>query len=180
MLGGDRERAAGDGEGSGGVESAGGGAAVTRCGVCVWGGGGSREDYEERLGAVEAGGGGKEGGPWNDNFIQELGLDDDTLSQIKEIRRGSRDSKLDLEYKIKKAKNALKDLLSEDNPRESEVMDAVEEVGELETTMRKSRLRTMLKINALLTPEQRTKFRQFQRERKAQKREKKMKKRRRN
>ena len=51
-------------------------------------------------------------------------------------------------------------------------MDAADDVGELETAMRKQRLRTMLKINALLTPEQRTKFRHLKRDRKQHKQQK--------
>lgn len=115
----------------------------------------------------------KKRGPNFQAYIEDLGLDENTLAKIKEIRRADRDNKLELKFKVEKAKNRLKDFLQEENPRESAVMDAADDVGELETAMRKSRLRTMLKINALLTPEQRSKFRKLQRERKQQKREKK-------
>ena len=121
--------------------------------------------------------GGQKHGPNFQAYIEELGLDENTLAKIKEIRRADRDNKLELKFKVEKARNRLKDLLQEDNPRESAVMDAADDVGELETAMRKSRLRTMLKINSLLTPEQRTNFRKLQRQRKHQKHEKKMKRR---
>ena len=121
--------------------------------------------------------GGHKQGPNFNNYIEQLGLDENTLAKIKEIRRADRDNKVEIKYKVEKAKNRLKDLLQEDNPRESAVMDAADDVGELETEMRKSRLRTMLKINSLLSPDQRATFRKMQRERKQKKNQRKMKRR---
>ena len=48
-------------------------------------------------------------------------------------------------------------------------MDAVERVSELQLNLKKSGLRTMLRINALLTPQQRVNLRELQRERKRSK-----------
>ncbi len=113
-------------------------------------------------------GGGNSGGPGK-NLIHKLGLEAEVLGEIKSIRREMRDDKLELKYSLEKAKNRLKDLLDEDSPRESEVMDAAERVSQLQLKLKKARLRTMLRINGLLTSEQRMHLRELQREHKKNK-----------
>ena len=108
-------------------------------------------------------------GPGLSEYAKELGLSEEVLAQIKKIRRASRDGSVDLKYELEKARNTLRDLLEEDSPRESAVMSQAEKVGGLQTRLRKARLRTMLQINKLLTPEQRIKFREFKRRKRGKK-----------
>jgi Spy/CpxP family protein refolding chaperone len=49
----------------------------------------------------------------------------------------------------------MRRLLGQDRPDEAAVMQQAERIGALEIELHKQRLRTMLRIRALLTPEQR-------------------------
>ena len=103
-------------------------------------------------------------GPDFQAYAAELGIDDSTLAEIKTLRRAARDESLDIRFQLKKARNVLHDLLDADHPDERQIMQQAEELGRIKTEMRKVRLRTMLKIHALLSPEQRTRFKQIRRE----------------
>lgn len=100
-------------------------------------------------------------------LVSELGASDAVIEQVKALHRASRDATLELRFKLDKARNTLKDLLDADAPGESSVMAQVETAGALKTQLKKARLRTMLKIKALLTPEQRKKFRELKRKKRA-------------
>ena len=117
-----------------------------------------------RGGGPGAGASGQEGdhrGPGLREYAEELGLSDGVQAEIKKIRRASRDAKVDLKYQLNKARNALRDLLEEDSPAEASVMSQADKIGALQMKLRKARLRKMLQINKLLTPDQRRRFKKF-------------------
>jgi len=92
-------------------------------------------------------------------FIEEnaeaLGLDEATLGAIRTIVEESKDTGEQLHAKLRELHKGMKMLLSQDSPDEASVMKQVDAIGEAETAMQRHRLATMLKIRALLTPEQR-------------------------
>jgi Spy/CpxP family protein refolding chaperone len=57
----------------------------------------------------------------------------------------------------------MRTLLQQDNPKEDAVLAQSEVIGRLETDQRKQALHTMLTIQTLLTPEQRTSLREAMR-----------------
>ena len=109
-------------------------------------------------------GGMKNQGPALEEVAVELGLDDSTISNLKEIRREARDATMEIKFEIKKLKVAMHDLLDEDTPNESQVMRLIEDMGKLEVEVRKTKIRAMIKARSFLTPEQRTMFKKIKRE----------------
>jgi Spy/CpxP family protein refolding chaperone len=92
-------------------------------------------------------------------FIEEnaeaLDLDDETRSAIRSIVAESKDAGDELHSKVRELHKGMKALLSQGTPDESAVMKQVDAIGVAEVEMHRHRLGTMLKIRALLTPEQR-------------------------
>jgi Spy/CpxP family protein refolding chaperone len=106
-------------------------------------------------------------------FIEEnaerLGLGEETRQAIQAILEDSHARAAALHDEHREARRRLKDLLSEDAPTETAVMAQAEEVGRIETALSKHRLATLLRIRALLTPEQRSQLSEMRRERRARK-----------
>ncbi len=84
-----------------------------------------------------------------------LDLDAETEAAVSAIVEETRDDGHALHDAIRNNRHALHDLLSQDTPDEAAVMAQIEALGEAETDAHKHRARTMLRIRALLTPEQR-------------------------
>ena len=102
---------------------------------------------------------GPRGGP-PDQFFEEhadeLGIDQATLDQIRAIVDAARADGRVLHDRVITERRAMHDLLATDHPDEAAVMAQADAVGAAMSALRKHRLATMLKIRALLTPEQRT------------------------
>jgi len=92
-------------------------------------------------------------------FIEEnaeaLGLDDETLGAIRSIVGESKDTGDQLHARLRELHKGMKLILEQDSPDEAAVMRQVDAIGAAEVEMQRHRLGTMLKIRALLTPEQR-------------------------
>jgi Spy/CpxP family protein refolding chaperone len=106
-------------------------------------------------------------------FVQEnaerLGLGEETRQAIQAIVDDSHARAAALHDEHREARHALKDLLSQDAPDEAAVMAQAEELGRTETALSKHRLATMLRIRALLSPEQRGQLLEIRREKHARK-----------
>jgi Spy/CpxP family protein refolding chaperone len=98
-------------------------------------------------------------GPSPARFIEEnaerLGLDAETRAAIQEIAAGSRAAERELRGRIRDAHGHMRELLEADQPDESAVMAQADVIGALEVEERKKMLSAVLRIRALLTPEQR-------------------------
>jgi Spy/CpxP family protein refolding chaperone len=86
---------------------------------------------------------------------ERLGLDPAVEAEISATSSASRAEGDRLRDSLDEAHREMRELLSSDTPDESAVMKQAERLGALETEANKSRLRGMLKIRSLLTPEQR-------------------------
>ena len=93
-----------------------------------------------------------------EHLIEELGLDDETLAQADAIIDASRTEEQSLRRKLREADRSMRALLEQEEPDEDAVMTQVGSIGGLRTALRKEQLRTMLRVRALLTPEQRVKL----------------------
>ena len=103
--------------------------------------------------------GGPPGPPGPEGLIEEhadrLGLDDEARAAIQAIVDESHERAAGLHEDHREARRALRDLLSQGLPDEATVMQQAELLGAIETQMTTHRLQTLLRIRALLTPEQR-------------------------
>lgn len=114
-------------------------------------------------GPAPGGGPGGRGGPPRgagpDRFIEEhaaqLGLDDETLQAIDGVVEESRERGRELSEDLREMHREMRDLLSQDAPEKSAVMQQAEAIGQAETELHKHRLAALLEIRAMLTEEQR-------------------------
>lgn len=90
-----------------------------------------------------------------ERHADELGLDDAVRAKIREIAEEGRAKTQTHDDALRALHDEMRALLSTDEPDQQAVMRKAEEIGAAETARRKERLRTMLAIRALLTPEQR-------------------------
>lgn len=101
-------------------------------------------------------------------FLEEhatrLGLNQETQTAIRQIIDKSQEESRDLFQKLREARLKMRDLLSQDTPDATAVMLQAEVLGEIEIKTRKHRLGTMLRIRALLTPEQRQELMRIRKE----------------
>jgi Spy/CpxP family protein refolding chaperone len=90
-----------------------------------------------------------------EEHADRLGLDDEARAAIRAIVDASHERAAELHEDHREAHRVLRDLLSQDSPDEAAVMQQAELLGTIETETTKHRLQTLLRIRALLTPEQR-------------------------
>jgi Spy/CpxP family protein refolding chaperone len=99
------------------------------------------------------------GGAPFDRFLERhaerLKLDDATRERIRAVGREAQREASAVREQVHASREEMRRLLNQDSPDEAAVMRQAERIGSLETEMQKQRLRTMLRIRALLTPEQR-------------------------
>lgn len=89
-----------------------------------------------------------------EKHAERLGLDEATRDAIREIVRSSSEEARSLREEYRAERGALHDLLHQHPPDRDAVMAQAEKIGAIKTELRKHRLDTMLRIHALLTPEQ--------------------------
>jgi len=95
--------------------------------------------------------------------VDALNLDDATRTAIHKAIDEGRVAQDDIRSQLRKARQELRAMLQLDKPDETKVLAQSEVIGGLETGQRKQALHTMLTIQTLLTPEQRTSLREAMR-----------------
>ena len=95
----------------------------------------------------------------------ELGLDADTRASIRAIAAKARQDEQPLEEQLRSLHEEMRQLLDGESPKLDDVMQWADRIGAAETELKKRRLRTLLEVRALLTPEQRQKLVQIFEER---------------
>jgi Spy/CpxP family protein refolding chaperone len=91
-----------------------------------------------------------------ERHADRLHLDDATREQIRALAAAGRERSEPRHEVLRRLHDEMHALLSSDAPDTDAVMAKAEEIGRAETELHKERLRTMLAIRALLTPEQRS------------------------
>ena len=94
-------------------------------------------------------------GPRLERLVGELGLDAQTLAQVDAIIDASRAKKRTLRRQLREAREQMHGLLGAEEPQEAELLEQADRIGDLRTELRKEQLKTMLRVRALLSPEQR-------------------------
>lgn len=93
-----------------------------------------------------------------ERLVEELGLDAQTLAQVDALLDASRAKKRTLRRQLREAREQMHGLLAAEEPQEAELLEQADRIGGLRTELRKAQLKTMLRVRALLSPEQRTKL----------------------
>lgn len=90
-----------------------------------------------------------------ERHADRLGLGEQTRSEIRTIAVAARGEARALEKRLHDLHGELRALLDQDAPDLEAALAQAERIGSAETDLHKLRLRTMLRIRELLTPEQR-------------------------
>jgi Spy/CpxP family protein refolding chaperone len=99
-----------------------------------------------------------------EKHAERLGLSEATLASIDEIVKTSRAGSEELREELQAAHRDMRDLLMQDEPSEPDVMAQAALISDVELELKQSRLRAMLHIRGLLTPEQRDELRKIREE----------------
>jgi Spy/CpxP family protein refolding chaperone len=100
-----------------------------------------------------------------EHLVETLGLDEATLAKVYQVIDAARAETRELRRKLHEAHQHMRTLLEQETPDEAAVMAQAGRIGTQRTEMEKQRLRTLLQVRALLTPEQRAKLLQALRSR---------------
>jgi Spy/CpxP family protein refolding chaperone len=100
-------------------------------------------------------------GGWVEKHADELGIDEATLAEINQIVDSSREQGKAIYEEHRAARDAMRQLLDQDEPNFDAVMKQAEVIGEIDVRKHKHRVATMLEIRAKLTPEQRSQLREL-------------------
>jgi Spy/CpxP family protein refolding chaperone len=95
-----------------------------------------------------------------EHLVDELGLSDAARKSVKDAIYEATKQGITLGAELAQARLELGRLMEQDKPAEDAVLKQLDKMGQLHTELMKLRVRTLLKIQALLTPEQRKKLRQ--------------------
>lgn len=93
-----------------------------------------------------------------ERLLEETGLDERTLTEVRQVLDASKSDRQELRRNLREAYAHMRSLLEQPQPDEAAVMAQAEVIGGLQTEARKQRLRTLIQVRALLTPEQRAKL----------------------
>jgi len=110
-------------------------------------------------------------------FMKKLGLNNKQIKKIDDLTYRADREKLDLRHEMEKARLDLEQLMSAEKPNEAAIFSKLEKISELELKLKKNRIGLMLKVRAILTPEQWEKLQDFQAARQAQRRERRIRRR---
>jgi periplasmic protein CpxP/Spy len=100
---------------------------------------------------------------WGDKWQEQLNLSADQKAKVKTIRDQEKSSSESLRQQIKAAAEKERSLMA-GTASDDQIRQQHRETQALHQQMETQRFETMLKIRAVLTPEQRTKAAQFQKE----------------
>ena len=112
--------------------------------------------------------GGPHGQPPMGGFIERhaerLELDEAAVASIRKVVDRTRSDNEKVQRQIEAEHKQMRIMLEADSPNEKRVMQQADTIGALYTRERKNRLRAMLAVRALLTPEQRAELQKIRRE----------------
>lgn len=99
--------------------------------------------------------GGSPGGPRLEHALERVELPDDVRAKVDGLLDTSRANQRELRRALRQAHDRMRELLEEAEPSEDAVLQQAGEIGGLQTELEQERLRSLLRIRAELTPEQR-------------------------
>ena len=87
-------------------------------------------------------------------ILRDAGLSEEQIKQVEALRYEADKQKLDIHHGLGKARLELRRLMDGDKPEESAVFAQLDQVGALDTQMKKNRIGLLLKVRGLMTPAQ--------------------------
>jgi len=108
--------------------------------------------------------GGQEVGRCMMQHAEELGLTAEQQSKMKSVSLAAKKEQIRLKADIQLAKLDLGQLMMADNPNENEVMKAVDNLGSLQSKMKKAEIKRKLTMHQILTKEQLAKWKEMKKE----------------
>lgn len=93
-------------------------------------------------------------------MIEKMGLDQETAKAIKAKLKAVKESSEDLREQIKESREKIRELMQDMNTTEAQIRSAAQASARLHEDMLAMMIRTRNEVDAMLTPEQREKFRQ--------------------
>jgi Spy/CpxP family protein refolding chaperone len=90
-----------------------------------------------------------------DKVRHRLKLTDDELERLEDVLARSRQPLADMEADVKKKRAALDALLGDDRTAEATILAQVDQIEQARATLGKARVRMLLEMRSILTPEQR-------------------------
>lgn len=97
-------------------------------------------------------------------FSEELGLSEEQQAKLKELRFKIEKETIALRSKIGIAELELRELLQSEEPDEAKIKSKIDEIGELKSTLRWTRVQGRLQVRNTLTSEQLEKLKTFKKE----------------
>jgi Spy/CpxP family protein refolding chaperone len=113
----------------------------------------------------------KHGGEPLQRYIDALDLDSPTREKVQEILDASKQERAGFRARIRPEFERMRNLLDQDEPDEAAVMQQVEKIGLIKIEGRKAMLGTLLRVRALLTPEQRETLMEMKRQEREKRRD---------
>jgi Spy/CpxP family protein refolding chaperone len=95
--------------------------------------------------------------------LKRLDLKPEQKAKVQAILDGSKKEREDLQTQIHQAYKELRGMLDQESPDEQAILRQADKIGGLKTQQQKAMLRTLLKVRAELTPEQRQQLTKLQR-----------------
>ncbi|MCG8591783.1 MAG: Spy/CpxP family protein refolding chaperone, partial [Proteobacteria bacterium] len=119
--------------------------------------------------AARPGGGGGEGcGPRGggkldriERSVERLDLDEETRSSVYSVLDASRDEDRELRREMREAREQMRSLMDAEQPDTEAIFAQADAIGALRTEAQKQKLRTMIELRQLLSPEQWRELRSF-------------------
>jgi len=100
-----------------------------------------------------------------EKHADELGLDEATLSQIRDVVANAREQSKAVRQAQRQEQRVLRELMAQPSPDRAAIMSQLEVIGQLRTELGKQRMGSWLEVRSLLTPEQLEKLKQLRSER---------------
>lgn len=98
-------------------------------------------------------------------MVRELGLTQEQQKQVREVLSANAGDMQALRSKMEAAAKVQAELISQDAPDEAAVLKGVDDISKLRAEIAKLRIRQVLALHKVLTPEQRAKMREKMKER---------------
>jgi len=103
---------------------------------------------------------------------KELGLSQEQHQKIKDILSGSAEAKKALHNRMETAARTQVELMGQDSPDEAAVLKGVDDIADIGKEIARIRIKQLLEVQKILTPEQRSKMREKMKEKMKERTEK--------
>jgi len=102
-------------------------------------------------------------------LLLKIGVTEDVIIEIKEIKKESREKNMELRKDIKELRKSMQNEIAKDNPNEQLLFDFMNKLAEIKKEMIVTRGTAKIRTALLLTPDQRKEMRKYMQKHKRRK-----------